>query len=346
MLPEHGTAAVRVPSADPAPARATLSRRLLASSARLVVVRIVALGLSFAISLFVARALGAAEFGRFEAWMAWVGLLSVAFGLGTDKMVVRYTAGYCARGDWGALRGLWYGLGGVVLVVSLGVAGLGGALWASGRTGIVPGGEAVVIGMVLVPAMVLLRLLQAALQGLDRVIWSQVADLVVLPVAFAATFVALRSLGAAGGARDALASQVAGALVAALTVGVVFWQSRPRELVNASRSVRLGEWWGQSWLLLVARLPADRRRAPRRAGVRSRRRSRRPRPLRGRTPHRRTGGGGRAGGERFGRAGRRAAPRAAATSAGCRCWRRAWRVGPRWPRPVPGWCWWGSARTC
>ena len=240
-------------SRGPAPEVTPLPRapRMVAGSVWLVGLRLVALLLSFGIGLFVARELGAAEFGRFEGWLAWAALISVACGFGTDKMVVRLTAAYRDRGDWAALRGLLYGVGGGVLAVGAAVALAGIGLAALGVGSAAGVGEPIAIGLVMVPTIVVLRFLQAALQGLDRVLCSQVVDLLVVPLAFAATLLVMRAFRGELNGVDALAGQTVAFVVATLVVATVFVRHRPRELAGVRAEVHLGNWWSQSWPLLV-----------------------------------------------------------------------------------------------
>ena len=65
-------------------------------------------GLRFAISLGLARMLGASGYGAYSFAIACVGVLSVPARLGFDSFLVREVASYRSRNQWGpTLAGSW-----------------------------------------------------------------------------------------------------------------------------------------------------------------------------------------------------------------------------------------------
>lgn len=166
-----------VPSAHATPPVST-PLGLLRGGTGVLALRVVALGLAVGSGVLLARLLGPADFGRFEAAMAWAGVLGVGAGLGAEKLVVRDTAVARQAGDPARIR--------AVLRTALVVVGLASLLVATAacvasRSAAAPAGLTIV-ALGVVPVLTVLRVLQAWLQGLGRVVRAQVPELLVLPL--------------------------------------------------------------------------------------------------------------------------------------------------------------------
>lgn len=175
-------------------------------------VRILALCLSTLLGILLARALGAAELGRFEAAMAQAALLGVFAAAGVEKLIVREIAAGRA-GDallrWARQR------------ILLSLATLGAVCVPLALLFPTEFPEFGVLCCGLVPATAFLRMQQGALQGRHRVVAAQMVELVALPGIVLGGVLASHLIG--GGAlrsHDALILQVL-ATVAALGLGAV-----------------------------------------------------------------------------------------------------------------------------
>ncbi|MFO1195558.1 MAG: hypothetical protein U1E86_01110 [Burkholderiaceae bacterium] len=82
------------------------TRDLVGGSAALLSVYLVGSAISFGVSLFAARTLGARSFGFFVYATSWMALLLLGCHAGLRHTVVRFAATYVARRDWPRLRGL------------------------------------------------------------------------------------------------------------------------------------------------------------------------------------------------------------------------------------------------
>ncbi len=69
-------------------------------------IRSIAAALSYLSLLFLARWLGAAEFGLYTYAFAWLSILALPAGLGFPPLCVRFLPSYAASGDWARARGL------------------------------------------------------------------------------------------------------------------------------------------------------------------------------------------------------------------------------------------------
>ena len=113
----------------------SLRFRLARDTVGVMAIRVLSMGLSFAVSVVLARLLGVREFGLYSLAMSVLGLLVVPATFGFPQLLVREIAAYRVKGEWGLIRGLLRFAQRTSLFASLGIALLGGlALWLlSGR---------------------------------------------------------------------------------------------------------------------------------------------------------------------------------------------------------------------
>lgn len=79
----------------------------------------------FGAHVIVARAVGKSEYGIYGLMLSWVSVLAVIAQAGQDNNVVRLLPTYSARGEWGKVKGLRYGAGALVLLLSCVIAAIG-----------------------------------------------------------------------------------------------------------------------------------------------------------------------------------------------------------------------------
>ncbi|HDG98264.1 MAG TPA: hypothetical protein ENG73_08870 [Desulfobacterales bacterium] len=109
----------------------TLRFRLARDTVGVMAIRALSMGLSFAVSVVLARLLGVREFGLYSLAMSVLGLLVVPATFGFPQLLVREIAAYRIKGEWGLIRGLLRFARRTSLLASLGIALLGGfVLWA------------------------------------------------------------------------------------------------------------------------------------------------------------------------------------------------------------------------
>jgi O-antigen/teichoic acid export membrane protein len=83
-------------------------------------------GLSFLLSILLARILGVSGFGIYTYSFAWVVLLTIPGMLGMDQLLVREIAGAGTRGSWDSIRDVLRTANRVVLLASVVLIGAGG----------------------------------------------------------------------------------------------------------------------------------------------------------------------------------------------------------------------------
>jgi O-antigen/teichoic acid export membrane protein len=174
-------------------------RGLARSVAATLILQLTSAGLIFVISVSLAQILGQTHFGVYEYVDSWLEVLMMFALLGFDRLLVRLLSTYQTQEEWGQMRGSWRrGLRGSLIVavaVAIILAGLLLLLvatdlikWSTFLPEIPPDqAEKIILptfllGLVLVPIRVLVRLNQAGMQGVGHVVWSQLPDFVIRPL--------------------------------------------------------------------------------------------------------------------------------------------------------------------
>ena len=222
--------------------------------------RIAAAGAAFGLHALLARLAGAEQYGAYSYVLTWLGVMAMVVTLGLDLSLVKYVAAYRARAAWPLLRGLVRWSHRLVLGLAC-LPGLAGALLAALGTGLprtLPA-STVAIGCIALPVVALLRLGEARLAGLGRVVLAQLPDGILRP-ALTAGMAALvfwlpgRPLGSA----DAMALHLS-ALAAAAAIAVALARRRHEPPAPAEVRYDTRAWmraslplWGESGMRLLA----------------------------------------------------------------------------------------------
>src|SRR4051794_23108987 len=182
--------------ADPRPVEAATrriaSRRavmagtgLLKGSLGTAALHVTTRALGFATTLVLAALLGAAGYGAYAWAIAAVAVLRVPLKLGRDRLLVREVAAQTARSQPGLVRGLIGDSARAVVVASVGfVFAAEIALALAGPLSSLL--SALRVGLVVLPFATLMSATQGALQGLHRVVPSQLPDALLRPLVFLA----------------------------------------------------------------------------------------------------------------------------------------------------------------
>lgn len=142
-------------------------------------------GLAFLISLFLARLLGAAGYGAYAYAIAWVRLLVVLAILGLDKLLIREIAACHAQSIWGLMRGLLRRANQAALIASVGLIILGAAVgWALEKQLTPQMLTTLWVALIIIPLLAFMRLKQATLQGLQKVVRGQLPEMLIQPLLF------------------------------------------------------------------------------------------------------------------------------------------------------------------
>ncbi|MDQ2800627.1 MAG: oligosaccharide flippase family protein, partial [Armatimonadota bacterium] len=178
--------------------------------------RLLSAGLGFFASILLARRLGVGEYGQYAFALSWVSVLGILGLAGLDRLLIRLVAALRTQGRWDELAGLLRWSGGAGLAVSLTLAALAagiGSMFAARHAAVLLSAP---VAWLLAPLLVLMRLPQAALRGLNQVVRSQIPETLVQPVVLIVGIVAAGWFG--GG--HLTASQALGVYAAATMAAI------------------------------------------------------------------------------------------------------------------------------
>ena len=174
--------------------------------------------LQFGTGVALARLLGAEGLGVYTYGISWAMLAGVPAGFGLQQLVIRETARHAATERWSPVAGVWRWSLWVTVAASFGVTLVGLVVLYLLRhevSGVVAAGIA--MALLSVPLLALVRLGQAILQGLRRIVVAQMPEMLLIPALLLAGVgvLSLRSGGRLG------PIGVLGLYVAAVAVGLV-----------------------------------------------------------------------------------------------------------------------------
>jgi O-antigen/teichoic acid export membrane protein len=243
-------------------------RGLARSVAATLILQLTSAGLIFVISVSLAQILGQTHFGVYEYVDSWLEVLVMFTLLGFDRLLVRLLSAYQAQEEWGQMRGSWrMGLrwslfiAGAVAITLVCLLLLLVAMdlikWSTFLPDI-PAEQAekiilptFLLGLVLVPIRVLMRLNQAGMQGVGHVVWSQLPDFVIRPlflwVFLGLVYLVTRSRLSSSGAMEL---HVVAALVALLFSLYLLRKSLP-DAMRMAEPVHVSGLWNSSVPLLL-----------------------------------------------------------------------------------------------
>jgi O-antigen/teichoic acid export membrane protein len=224
--------------------------RLLRGSLGTAALHVAARALGFATTLVLAAMLGASGYGAYAWAIAVVTALRVPLTLGRDRLLVREVAAHTAHSEPGFVRGVIGDSARVVVAGSVGLALAGEvALALTGASS--PLLSALRVGLLMLPFATLMGAAQGALQGLHRVVASQVPDAVLRPIAFLALIAAVAVAGGGEPTAEAALALQAIATAAALVATVrLLGRSLPASVRSAAprRDTRA---WNRSGLTMA-----------------------------------------------------------------------------------------------
>ena len=201
--------------------------------------------LSFLVTVTLARALGANGYGVYAYVYALVSLIVIPAEFGLPNLLVRETAKFFAKQEWGMIQGVWRWAGRITAILAaimiLG-AGVAVVIWGDqfSREQLLT----MIFGLALAPLVALGELRGAALRGLHRVLQGQLPEQVILP-GFFFLFVLGASLILPKGSVTppmAMALQVTAAALAFIIGAWLLWRATPLE-VRAAKAVYDGRRW-------------------------------------------------------------------------------------------------------
>ena len=142
------------------------------------IAKIAAAGLSFLISVQLARYLGPEVFGVYAMTMSVIGILTAITTLGLPTLIVREVATFVANGQWGLLKGILYrSYQWVAIAITLTIVfGLITINFLSSNWQL-----ALLLGLIILPLLVVNQLRASILRGLHWVVLADLPELILRP---------------------------------------------------------------------------------------------------------------------------------------------------------------------
>jgi O-antigen/teichoic acid export membrane protein len=219
-------------------------------------IRVASMGLAFALHIFLARVLGASEYGHYSYAAAWVALLQVIAAFGLPDATIRFTSAYCAESRWGLLRGFLRDSTTLLVITSSIVAAtFACVIWLKQSQLGTTSTNVLYVAAISTPPVALAAVWAARLRGLKRIAESALPMDIIHPIVFAMFFVVAGTIfsDSPTGA-DAMLAHGLGALSAFLLAAYFFHRALP----TGARSARIQRdrrsWLGVSTPLMAMSL--------------------------------------------------------------------------------------------
>jgi O-antigen/teichoic acid export membrane protein len=170
--------------------RSELGRRVAGGASRTILVAGSGAAVSFAVQLGLARVMGKEGYGVYLLALGWVSVAQVISKLDVDVINVRFIAAYASTKQWELLRGIMKAGRQVVFSASIVVALIGAGLVLLLRDQLGDKhpdyASALLVACLILPALNMLMVENAVLQGLHQYARSQLPLVVIRPIALAA----------------------------------------------------------------------------------------------------------------------------------------------------------------
>lgn len=199
--------------------------------------------LSLAVSIVLARLLGAEGFGVYAYCLAIVSLLAIPSQFGAGTVLVRFVAAYERQRQWGLVRGLLSWANQFVLASSVVLAAITAVVFI-GYPGLMPSGEASTLwlALVLLPVLALGELRAAALRGFRRFAKGQLPEMILRPGGLLLIVFLMTAFSFPLGPRDAMLAYIVACLIA-FGFGVWWlWRAVPAQSWASNPERETGKW--------------------------------------------------------------------------------------------------------
>jgi O-antigen/teichoic acid export membrane protein len=226
---------------------ASLRQRLIAGVAGLLSLRVMFGAISFAVTVLLARTLGASGVGSYTYALAWVTLLGAPALLGVDQLLVREIPAYQLKGEWGLMKGIVRAANRIVSAASLCLILVALAVSIVLRHSAPSENlRTLWVALVLIPLIALTRVRQSTLQSLHRVVIAAVPERLILPALLLISLEASRFANVALSAPVAMGLNVAATCVTFAAGALLLHRHFPAEAKSASPVYRTRHWVKES----------------------------------------------------------------------------------------------------
>ncbi len=230
-----------------------LREQFIKGTAGTFLLKVTTTGLTFIISLILARLLKAEGFGVYSYAMAWVFILSIPSVLGLERLLVREVSGYSTKKQWSLLKGLIYYARVAVTASSLFII-LCAILFVLfiGKSSNSLKLEAFLVSLFLLPLRAISTIHGSILKGLQRVITAQVPEMLIQPVLFLSLIIFSYFFLRKGlSPTHVIGFNIIASAIAAVILFYLLSKYMPEEARVIKPEYRIAEWFKSGLVLLL-----------------------------------------------------------------------------------------------
>ncbi len=220
--------------------RDTLRGHMVWGTSGTFVIKCFSTAVNLAVTLFLARLMGAKDYGAYTYAISWALLLSIPAVMGLDTLLVREVARYKAKEDWRSVRGILHWSNRVVSLATGGMTLIFVVVICLLHRRFEPS-TSLWIAIPLLPLLSFIRLKQGAIQGLGYVVEAQMPFLLILPLLFL-LFMGLLYVSFGLTASSVVGIRVLAAAIAFLVVTCLLSKRLPNFARRLSPSSHSREW--------------------------------------------------------------------------------------------------------
>ncbi len=210
-----------------------------------LVIRAAGMGIAFLVQIALARLLGVTEYGIYVYALSWIMLAAMPASLGFELSSLRFVAQYRRREQWGLLRGFLAQRMRMILLWSIFLAILGGAIVYLVRPILAPGLTVVFwLACCLIPVLVQIQIGSSALKAFQLIARSQLPVDIVRPLLMVVLVAAFQFT--TSGSPTAIVAMSATIIASMITLGMI--EASLRTVVKAQIPQLASKTEFPSWL--------------------------------------------------------------------------------------------------
>lgn len=217
---------------------------LFSEGAWVFLVKLLNVGLTFLVSVAMARILGTRGFGLFTQVLAIINVIGAPTEIGLPQLMVRETARLAEGSQWGAIRGLWQWAATTLLTTSA-VFIIGYPILRPFLGSLVKDElhSVLVWAMMLVPLLGLNGIVSSAIRGFHKVAIAQIGEQVLMPLVFlSVALTATYVLNVPATPQIAIWYQVGAAVLSVVWAFTILFRVSPHQIFTAVASFQNNEW--------------------------------------------------------------------------------------------------------
>ncbi len=217
------------------------------------IVKIVGMGIAFLLQLYLARLLKVDEFGIYIYVLTWMNLLLLLVTHGWDTSSIRFVSEYFSQSKWGLLKGFIVTSRRFTLLSSI-IVSIGAliTLYVFEMSIAASISTVFVFGCLLLPINTILQITCASIQGMKRVVLSQIPQNIIRPILFGIVLVVGSAISDVNFlASEAMLLNVTSAFLTLIITVMIYKSITPPEIITSSAKFEVKTWFKTALPLLL-----------------------------------------------------------------------------------------------